>query len=101
MSTHQHAALIERQPIVATTLAEAREAARQLAGPSAQIVHNFLRQQQDCRELAQRLALELRYCMDVLTERLGDHEDLDAFCWYRDGSEALAEFHAVVGDSDP
>ena len=98
MSTHQHAALIERRPIVATSLAEAREAARQLAGPSAEIVHRYLMQQQDCRELAQRLAEELRYCMELLTEE--EWGDLEDRAWYRDGTEALAQFDAVVGDSD-
>lgn len=99
MSTHQHAALIERRPIVATSLAEAREAARQLAGPSAEIVHRYLMQQQDCRELAQRLAEELRYCMEELAYHHQDF-DLDDFTWHRDGSAVLAEFDAVVGDSD-
>ena len=43
---HQHADLAEqRQRPPHTTLAEAREAARQLAGPSAEIVHRYLQQQ--------------------------------------------------------
>jgi hypothetical protein len=101
MTDHQHAALTERQPITATSLADAREAARQLAGPSAQIVHNFLRQQTDCRELAQRLALELRYVMDVLIERMDDREAPEDYCWFHDGTEALAEFNAAMAGDAP
>jgi hypothetical protein len=43
---HQHADLLNsRKPIPFTTLNEAREAARQLAGPNAEIVHRYLQQQ--------------------------------------------------------
>jgi hypothetical protein len=42
----QHADLLEPvSPVAETTLAEAREAARQLAGPCAEIVHRYLNQQ--------------------------------------------------------
>lgn len=47
----------------------------------------------DYRELAVRLAMELRYCMELLTvEEWGDLEDR---CWYRDGTEALELFNAT------
>ena len=47
----------------------------------------------DYRELSVRLAMELRYCMELLTE----HEwgDLEDRCWYRDGTEALELFNAT------
>ena len=81
-----------------TTLAEAREAARQLGGADAAIVHRYLQQQAaavDWREVAERLAVELRYSMDVLATHHPD-EELTDFAWFRDGSEALAEFDAAV-----
>jgi hypothetical protein len=44
---HQHADLLERRRSpVHTTLTEAREAARQLGGPAAEIVHRYLQQQE-------------------------------------------------------
>ena len=81
-----------------TTLAEAREAARQLGGADAAIVHRYLQQQAagvDWRAVADRLAVELRYSMDVLATHHPD-EELTDFAWFRDGSEALAEFDAAV-----
>lgn len=82
-----------------TTLAEAREAARQLGGADAQVVHMYLQQQAagvDWRAVAERLATELDFCMDELNQH---HPDLDVtdLAWFRDGTEALAEFNAAVG----
>ena len=89
-----------RRPMAdpSTTLAEAREAARQLGGADAQVVHMYLQQQAagvDWRAVAERLATELRYSMDVLATHHPD-EDLTGFAWFRDGSESLAEFDAAV-----
>ena len=43
MVDHQHADLLERRTrLHSATLAEAREAARQLAGPCAEVVHRYL-----------------------------------------------------------
>lgn len=81
-----------------TTLAEAREAARQLGGADAQVVHSYLRQQAagvDWKALAGMLATELDFCMDALKEHHPD-EALSDFAWFRDGSEAMAEFGAAV-----
>ena len=107
MTDHQHAALVERRPIVAATLAEAREAARQLAGPSAAIVHAYLQHQvtqPDWLDLAKHLAMELEFTMDTYAQDLSEHSCLEDFCWYRDGSAALAEFNAALlqaGDGAP
>ena len=43
MSDHQHAELLERrQHLPTATLAEAKEAARQLGGAEAEVVHRYL-----------------------------------------------------------
>ena len=107
MTDHQHATLTERRPQLTATLAEAREAARQLAGPSAAVVHAYLQQQAtqpDWRELARQLAMELEFTMDTYAQDLSEHSCLEDFCWYRDGSAALAEFNAALlqaGDDAP
>lgn len=99
---HQHADLLERrQQLPAATLAEAREAARQLAGPCAEVVHRYLQQQANqppWRELAGMLAAELRYALDVLA-RCHPDDDLEDFTWYRDGSSLLAEYDATVAQA--
>jgi len=99
MTDHQHADLLERrQQLPSATLAEAREASRQLAGPCAEVVHWYLQQQVqslDWQELASSLAVELRYSMGVLADHHPDDELSDC-AWFRDGSEALAEFDAAM-----
>ena len=99
MSDHQHADLLERrEQLPTTTLAEALEASRQLAGPCAEVVHRWLQQQAHApawHELAATLAVELRYSMGVLADHHPDDE-LSDFAWFRDGSEALAEFDAAL-----
>lgn len=99
MTDHQHADLLEqRQQLPTATLAEAREAARQLAGPCAAVVHAYLQQQAQApawHELAASLAVELRYSMGVLADHHPDDE-LSSYAWHRDGSEVLAEFDAAL-----
>ncbi len=99
MNEHQHADLLERREQLPTaTLAEALEASRQLAGPCAEVVHRYLQQQAHApawHELAATLAVELRYSMGVLADHHPDDELTD-YAWFRDGSEALAEFDAAL-----
>ena len=81
-----------------TTLAEAREAARQLGGADAEIVHRYLRQQAagvDWVAVADRLATELDFCIGCLKEHHSD-EELSGFAWFRDGTDALSEFDAAA-----
>ena len=103
MTDHQHADLLERrQRLPVATLAEAREAARQLAGPCAEVVHRYLSQQANepnWHELASALAVELRYSMSVLA-LFHLEDDLDDFAWHRDGCEVLAEFDAAVAKAE-
>jgi hypothetical protein len=85
-----------------TTLAEAREAARQLGGANAQVVHDYLRQQAaggDWRAVAERLATELDYSMDELAMHYPD-EEMTVFAWFNDGTAALNEFNAAVARAD-
>jgi len=61
-------------------------------------VHWYLQQQVqslDWQELASSLAVELRYSMGVLADHHPDDELSDC-AWFRDGSEALAEFDAAM-----
>ena len=48
----------------------------------------------DWQKISTRLSLELRYCMELLTEQ--EWGDLEDHAWYRDGIEALEQFDAAV-----